>query len=62
MRVSLSTLQQRRHDADYNPLARVNRSEALEASDQAELAIKSLRDTPRKDRRAFAIQLLLRRR
>lgn len=55
-------LQQRRHDADYNPLARISRSEALEAADQAELAIQSLRATPRKDRRAFAIQLLLRRR
>ncbi len=55
-------LQQRRHDADYNPLARVTRSEALEAADQADLAIKCLRAAPRKDRRAFAIQLLFRRR
>ena len=55
-------LQQRRHDADYNPLTWITRSEAMETIDQAEFAISSLRATSRRDRRAFAIQILLRRR
>ena len=52
------TLQQERHDADYNPDYRVLRADALEAIDRAEKAIKDLRSTTRNDRKAFAVYLL----
>ncbi len=55
-------LQQRRHSADYDPQHRLSRSDALAAIALAETAITALQTTPRPDRRAFAIQLLLRRR
>ncbi len=55
-------LQERRHAADYDPLVRFTRAEALEIIDQADLALQLLQKSPRRDRRAFAIQLLLRRR
>ena len=52
------TLQQKRHDADYDPDCRVLRADAIEAIDLAEKAIKDLRATSKRDRRAFAAQLL----
>lgn len=56
------TLQQKRHDADYDPDFRVLRADAMDSIQMAENAIRDLRATPRKDRQAFAIQLLLKRR
>ncbi|MBI1779272.1 MAG: hypothetical protein HYR63_28400 [Proteobacteria bacterium] len=53
------SLQQARHDADYDPSHRVTRAVALAAVAQAEQAIGCLRTAPRKDRKAFAVQLLL---
>ena len=55
-------LQQRRHSADYDPQHRLSRSDALAAIALAETAISALQTAPRPDRRAFAIQLLLRHR
>jgi uncharacterized protein (UPF0332 family) len=55
-------LQETRHKADYDPDIRFTRAEALEWVDRAEAAIKELRGSPRDDRRAFAIQLLLKKR
>jgi hypothetical protein len=44
------TLQQERHDADYNPDHRVLRADAIAAIDLAEKAIEDLRAAARKDR------------
>lgn len=55
-------LQQERHDADYDPDHRILRADALNAINMAEQAINDLRATPRRDRRAFAVQLLFKRR
>jgi uncharacterized protein (UPF0332 family) len=55
-------LQEVRHKADYDPRATFTRAEALEWVARAEAAIASLRAAPRRDRRAFAVQLLMRRR
>ncbi|MEQ1717319.1 MAG: hypothetical protein ABL907_15290 [Hyphomicrobium sp.] len=52
------TLQQKRHDADYDPDCRVLRADAIEAIDLAENAIRDLRASPRRDRVAFAVQVL----
>jgi hypothetical protein len=55
-------LQQLRHSADYDPTYKIGRADALAMVAQAEKAIKDLRASPRKDRRAFAVQLLFERR
>lgn len=55
-------LQGRRHAADYDPGFTVTLPEAETAVELAEEAIAALEASPRRDRRAFAIQLLLRRR
>jgi uncharacterized protein (UPF0332 family) len=55
-------LQQNRHDADYDPDHRVLRSDAIDAIELAENAIRILRDAPKRDRKAFAVQLLLKKR
>lgn len=55
-------LQQKRHDADYDPDHRVSRADALDAIQLAEDAIRDLKASPRKDRRAFAVQLLMKKR
>lgn len=55
-------LQQKRHDADYNPDSRVLRADALAAIQQAEDAITALRAAPMRDRRAFAVQILMKKR
>jgi uncharacterized protein (UPF0332 family) len=59
---SFVQLQHLRHDADYDPHLRVLRAEALEAIRIAEVAIRSLKSAPRKDRKAFAVLLLLKKR
>jgi uncharacterized protein (UPF0332 family) len=56
------TLQQKRHDADYDPNCRVLRSEAIELIDMAELAIGNLKASPKRDRREFAVSLLMKKR
>ena len=55
-------LQEVRHRADYDPNSRFTRAEALDWVSRADGAISALRNTPRADRRAFAILLLLRKR
>ena len=59
---SFVRLQETRHKADYDPDARFTRALALEWVNIAEAAIKDLHGTSRDDRRAFAIQLLLKKR
>ena len=56
------TLQDARHSADYDPLHRVTRADALTWVSRAEAAIKALRGCSVKDRRAFAVQVLLKKR
>lgn len=53
-------LQEARHDADYDPDVRVSRRDAQAAIAQAELAIAALAVSSPRDRRAFAVQLLMR--
>ena len=55
-------LQERRHEADYDPVARVAVEEASELIIQAEEAIESFAGAPRAARRAFAIHVLLKKR
>ena len=55
-------LQAARHKADYDPYHRVSRADALDAIELAEAAIKNLVTSNRRDRKAFAVQLLLKRR
>jgi hypothetical protein len=56
------TLQQKRHDADYDPHFRILRSEAIDLIDQAELAIGNLLASSKRDRREFAVSLLMKKR
>jgi uncharacterized protein (UPF0332 family) len=55
-------LQETRHSADYDPDYRVFRDDALRAIKFAEDAIRDLKAAPRKDRKAFAVLLLLKKR
>jgi hypothetical protein len=55
-------LQQKRHEADYDPDDRVLRAEVLDTIQQAEDAILSLKASSKRDRRAFAVQLLMKKR
>lgn len=55
-------LQQKRHEADYDPDYRVLRADALDAIQQAEDAIRNLKASPRRDRLAFAVQILMKKR
>ena len=59
---AFANLQQARHNADYDPIHRITRVEALAAIEQAAQAIRDLMASSRKDRRAFAVQLLLKKR
>lgn len=56
------TLQQKRHEADYDPDFSINRADVLELIALAAKSIVDLRSVPRRDRKAFAVKLLLRRR
>ncbi|WP_311044088.1 hypothetical protein [Rhizobium bangladeshense] len=51
-------LQEERHRADYDPIARFVRAEVLVLIDNCEQAIKDLRSAPRQDRKAFAVWVL----
>lgn len=53
-------LQADRHRADYDIRARFTLSDALEAINAAESAIKTFRKTSIKDRRAFAVWTAMR--
>jgi uncharacterized protein (UPF0332 family) len=55
-------LQEVRHAADYDPEARFSRAEALDWVARAEAAIAKLRMTVRRDRKAFAVQVLFKKR
>ncbi len=55
-------LQTARHAADYDPLHRLTRAMALLAVRRARDAIYKLRSAIPKDRRAFAVQVLVRKR
>lgn len=48
------TLQEKRHDADYDPFARFSLTDAINAIDQAEGAIRGFKGVSISDRRAFA--------
>jgi hypothetical protein len=55
-------LQKARHDADYDPHHRITRAEAVQAVEKARQAMAALRRAPLYDRRAFAVQVLMRKR
>lgn len=55
-------LQEQRHAADFDPQHRVLRVDALDAIRLAEDAIRGLSTAPRRDRRAFAVLVLTKRR
>ena len=55
-------LQDMRHSADYDPRVRFTRAETLQWAARAEAAIAGFRTAPRRDRKAFAVQLLLKKR
>jgi hypothetical protein len=55
-------LQKARHSADYDPFHRVRRQHAMTCVSNAEKAIKALKSASKKDRCAFAVQLLVKRR
>jgi uncharacterized protein (UPF0332 family) len=55
-------LQKQRHNADYDPVLRLTRAEAREAAVKARDAVAKLRIASIKHRRAFAIQVLMKKR
>jgi hypothetical protein len=56
------TLQQKRHIADYDPVAKFFKSSVTADIDQAEAAINVFKTVNVKDRRAFCAYVLLRER
>ena len=52
-------LQQKRHEADYNPDAAFVKSDVLASVSDAEAAIQRFATAPVRDRRAFAVYVLL---
>ena len=52
-------MQHKRHTADYDPEARFNKSDVIKDIDRVEDVISDFPDAPIKDRRAFAIYVLL---
>ena len=55
-------MQKKRHDADYNPNARVFKSAVLDDISIVEITINAFNGAPPKDRRAFAAWVLLKQR
>ncbi len=55
-------LQKQRHDCDYDPNIRVSRLEALAVVKRATEAVRNLRNSPFNDRKAFAVQVLVKKR
>jgi uncharacterized protein (UPF0332 family) len=60
--VEFVELQEARHDADYDPSVRFSRADALDWIVRAETAIAVLHASPRAERKAFAVHLVLKRR
>ena len=56
------TLQEKRHRADYDPLGKYFKSEALQDIADAKTVIERFKNVPAKDKRAFAAYVLLKRR
>jgi hypothetical protein len=56
------TLQDRRHDADYDPLSRFSKSDVVADIDRAETAIITFNAVVPRDRRAFCAWVLLKKR
>ena len=52
-------MQRKRHMADYDPEGRWNKSEVAEDIDDAANIIERFEQTPIRDRRAFAVYVLL---
>ena len=52
-------MQHKRHTADYDPEARFTKSVVTKDIDRVEDVIRDFADAPIKDRRAFAIHVLL---
>ena len=55
-------LQAARHAADYDPLFRLTRAKAVTLVERAQEAVGKLRAASSQDRRAFAVQVLVRKR
>ena len=53
------SMQKDRHDADYDPYATFFKSQVIANIAAADVAIREFSQTPRKDRRAFAVYVLL---
>ncbi|HEU0222958.1 MAG TPA: hypothetical protein VFR34_12205 [Paracoccaceae bacterium] len=58
----LVQLQEKRYDADYDPIRSFYKSEVEQDCLDAELAIKQFNKVPKKDQRAFAAWVLFKRR
>ena len=55
-------LQKQRHDCDYDPHMRITRLQAFAAVKRARDAIRNLQNSPFNDRKAFAVQVLIKKR
>ena len=58
----ITQLQEKRHEADYDPFARFLMRDVMEIMAQAETALKLIRNLELKHRRAFAAWVILRKR
>lgn len=56
---SFTDMQRKRHQADYDPAGRWSKSDVLDDLDNAADAIEEFEAAPLKDRRAFAVFVLL---
>ena len=56
------TMQEKRHSADYDPSARFQKSEVLEAIEATDTALVNFREVAIKDRRAFSAYVLFKKR
>lgn len=52
-------LQAKRHEADYNPFSSFTKSEIIQEIDETEQVLKAFVKTSSKDKRAFAVYVLL---
>lgn len=59
---AFTALQEQRHHADYDPMARFSRTDVIDLIDWAKTALRSLRSATRIERRDLAVLVLLRRR
>ena len=57
--ITFVAAQKMRHEADYNPHSRWDKDGVMQGIYEAESAIRRFRQVPAKDRRAFAIYVLL---